>query len=77
MELNKVQRVTTVRLAEYVKSATDYRIQFVGKHDDNKLEMLSLIHLANIFQTGADETKMATNTTPTRRALGRVHTSAT
>ena len=50
MELNQVHRMTTAGLAEYMKSATDYRIQFVGKHEDNKPEKESRTHRAKNFQ---------------------------
>ena len=50
MELNQVHRATTGGLAEYVKSSTDYRIQFVHKHEHNKAEKVSLTHLAKNFQ---------------------------
>ena len=46
MELNQVHRATTVGLAEYVKSSTDDRIQFVY----NKPEKISLTHLAKSFK---------------------------
>ena len=38
MELNQVHRGMSVGLAEYVKWSTDYRIQFVNKHEHNKLK---------------------------------------
>ena len=50
MELNQVHRMISVGLAEYVKSSTDYRIQFVSKHEDSKPEKVSLTHRAKNFQ---------------------------
>ena len=41
-ELNQVDRMTTVGLAEYVKGSTDYGIQFVRKHEANKPEQVFL-----------------------------------
>ena len=72
MELNQVHRMTTVGLAEHVKSETDYRIQFACKHEDNKPEKGSITHPAKNFQTQMQmedvthETETATNTAPTR-----------
>ena len=71
MELNQVHRATSVGLAEYVKCSTDYQIQFVNKHEHNKPEKVSLIHLARNFQKQvwiedtAKENETATNTAPT------------
>ena len=62
---------THVRLAEYVKCSTDDQIKFENKHEHNKPENVSLIHLARNFQkqvriediTQGNET--ATNTAQT------------
>ena len=68
--LNQVHRATSVGRAEYVKCSTDYRIQFVNKHEHNKPEKLFLIHLARNFQKqvriedAAQENETATNTGP-------------
>ena len=50
MELNKVHRTSCVRLAEDVKSSTDYRMRFVHEQE-NKPEKESLIHLPTNFKT--------------------------
>ena len=50
MKLIQVLRMTTVRLAEEVKSSTDYGIQFVSKPKDSKPEKVFLTHLAKNFQ---------------------------
>ena len=42
--------MTTVGLAEYVKSSTDYRIKFVSKHEGSKPEKGSLTQGAKKFQ---------------------------
>ena len=71
MELNRVYRVTSGGLAEYVTCSTDYRIQFENKHEQNKPEKVSLIHLARNFQIlvriadTAQENEEAPNTAPT------------
>ena len=70
MELNQVHRATTVGLAEYMKSSTDYQIQFVHKHEHSKPEKTSLTHLAKNFKKQVriedvtHQTETATNTAP-------------
>ena len=49
MELDQVYRRMTVRLAEYVKSSADNKIQFIPEHEQ-KPEKVSLTHLAKHFQ---------------------------
>ena len=54
MELNQAYRMTTVGLAKYVKSATDYQIQFIRKHKDNKPEKV-ILYISFLFQTGVHQ----------------------
>ena len=42
--------MTTVGLAENVKSSADYQMQFVGKYEDSKPEEVCLTHIAIKFQ---------------------------
>ena len=59
-----------VGLVEYVKCSTDYQIQFVNKHEHNKPEKVSQIHLVRNFQKqvqiedSTQENETATNTVP-------------
>ena len=68
--LNQVYRTSCVRLAECVKSLTDYWMTFVYEQANNRSEKGSLIHLTTNFQKQVQVTDMKkeneteTNTAP-------------
>ena len=63
MEINHVHRTSCVRLAEKVKSSTDYQMRFIHEKENNKPEKGSLIHYEKLW-TRHKKNKTETNTAP-------------